>query len=309
MPGPPCCWWGSPRATPPPRTSPRRPARIDADQELIGSGTANVTAGLLGGLAVSGSLSKSAAAQRAGARSQMANLVTGAVVLATLLFLAPVFERLPEPVLAAVVIVAVLRSADPRRVAQLWAVNRLDFAAGLITFVLVLVWETLPAMIVGVVLSLAFLVRRASFPDVVELRRAADGTFHRADIGPTGPEAGVPVLRFEGPLLYASAGRLLAGARTLVAARPGAHRLVVDGEMMADLDTTGAETLEMLDDELAAQGIELRLARVHDRARRQLERSRLAERFAGRLHSSVIAAADAPAADASPGPWEKRPLG
>jgi SulP family sulfate permease len=139
---------------------------VDADQELVGSGAANIASGLVGGLAVSGSLSKSSAAQDAGARSQVSNLVAGLVVLATLLFLAPVFEKLPEPVLSAVVIVAVLPSANPRRVWALWPVNRLDFVAGLITFVLVLVWETLPAMIVAVVLSLAFVVRRASFPDV-----------------------------------------------------------------------------------------------------------------------------------------------
>ncbi len=269
---------------------------IDPDQELVGAGAANLAAGLVGGLAVSGSLSKSAASQAAGARSQLANLTGGLVVLATLLFLAPVFEQLPEAVLAAVVIVAVLPSADPRRVARLWSVNRLDFAAGLTTFVLVLVWETLPAMIVGVALSLAFLVRRASFPDVVELRRGPGGVFTRVGVGAV-PEttlvSPVAVLRFEGPLVYANADRLLHAARALVAARTGLLRLVLDAEMVSDLDTTGAEILERLDDDLAASGIELRIARLHTRARAQLDRSHLATRFAGRL-DPTIAQADPP---------------
>lgn len=268
---------------------------VDADQELIGSGAANLGAGLLGGIAVGGSLSKSAASQAAGAHTQVANLVGGLVVLATLLFLGPLFEDLPEPVLAAVVIVAVLGSADPRRVIRLWSVNRLDFAAAGVTFVLVLVWETLPAMVTGVVLSLAFLVRRASFPDVVELRADATGRFRRTSDTSVGADSPVRVLRFEAPLVYANADRLVRACRALVDELPGrVGRLVLDAEMWSDLDSTGAEALTEVDDELAERGIELRLARVHLRAAAQLERSRLTDRFAGRIDDRVIDAVDAP---------------
>lgn len=262
---------------------------VDPDQELFASGAANFASGLMGGLAVGGSLSKSAASQNAGARSQMANLVAGLIVLATLLFLAPVFRDLPEPVLAAVVIVAVLGSADPRCVIRQWAVNRVDFAAGLATFTLVLVWETLPAMIVGVVLSLAFVVRRASFPDVVELRRDETGVFTVR--GTTEPDAiGALVLRFEGPLIYANVDRLRQAASILVDRHPDVARLVVDGEMISDLDTSGAEGLVRLDEDLAARGIVLHLCRMHIRARAQMQRSMLRERFAGRTHPSIPAA-------------------
>jgi high affinity sulfate transporter 1 len=268
---------------------------VDADQELIGSGAANLGAGLLGGIAVGGSLSKSAASQAAGARTQVANLVGGLVVLATLLFLGPLFEDLPEPVLAAVVIVAVLGSADPRRVVRLWSVNRLDFAAAGATFVLVLVWETLPAMAAGVALSLAFLVRRASFPDVVELRADATGRFRRTSGTSVGVDSPVRVLRFEAPLVYANADRLVQACRALLAEpTTGVERVVLDAEMWSDLDSTGAEVLSHLDDELAERGIELRLARVHLRAAAQLERSGLTDRFAGRIDDRVIDAVDAP---------------
>ena len=270
---------------------------IDPDQELIASGAANVGAGVLGGLAVSGSLSKSAASQAAGARTQVANLTGGILVLATLLFLAPVFEELPEPVLAAVVIVAVLRSANPRSLISLWLVNRLDFIAGLTTFVLVIVWETLPAMVVGVLLSLAFVVRRASFPDVTELAADDRGVFRRTSDGAV-PDDRVSVVRFEGPLIYASASRLGAAVHTLIERRADTDRIVVDAEMMSDLDITGAEALMKLDDELADRGVELHLARVHHRMAEQLRRSLLAERFEGRIHARL---ADATRADESPG--------
>ncbi len=260
--------------------------KIDANQELIGSGAANVGAGLLGGIAVSGSLSKSAAAQAAGARTQMANLVAGAIVLGTLLFLAPVFEELPEPVLAAIVIVAVAGSASPQRVFRLWEVNRLDFWAGAITFALVLVWETLPAMIVGVLLSLAFLVRRASFPDVVELGRDENGAFRRTGDG-VAADPRVAILRFAAPLVYANAERLTTAATALLERREVTERLVLDAEMISDLDTSGAEVLVALDDDLSEAGVELHLARVHVRARSQIGRSHLADRFDGRIHARV----------------------
>jgi high affinity sulfate transporter 1 len=272
---------------------------IDPDQELIGAGTASIASSFAGGLAVSGSLSKSAASEAAGARTQVTNLVAGAVVIATLLFLAPVFENLPEPVLASVVIVAVLRSANPMRVTEVWSINRLDFAAAMTTFVLVLVWETLPAMIVGVVLSLAFVVHRASFPDVVALRRRGD-EFMRPDAeGVDGAElddvAGVAVMRFEAPLVYANGDRLLRAARRLVGARDDLHRFVLDAEMIADIDATGAARLVALDDWLRERHIELHLARVHTRARHQIARSRLRDRFAGRTHPTVHDAVGVPA--------------
>ncbi|MCB0965692.1 MAG: SulP family inorganic anion transporter [Ilumatobacter sp.] len=279
---------------------------VDGDQELVGSGAANMAAGLVGGLTVSGSLSKSAAAEEAGARTQMSNLVSGVVLVATLLFLAPVFERLPEPVLAGVVIAAVLKSADPRRVVGLWRVNRFDFAAGLVTFTLAIVWEALPAILIGVALSLTFLVRRATFPDVVELRRDSNGVFRRFDgaVPPAGGEGGddatdsVAVMRLEGSLTYANAERFLRAGRTL-GGREGVRRVVIDAEMIADLDTTGAEALERLDDELRAEGVDLRLAALHRRARDQIGRSRLADRFAGRLVDGIDEAVGDDSADPS----------
>lgn len=281
----------------------RTGAVVDADQELVGSGAANIASGLLGGLAVSGSLSKSSASMAAGSRTQLANLTSGLLVLATLLFLAPVFEKLPEPVLAGVVIVAVLRSANPRRVVDLWQVNRLDFAAGLTTFVLVLVWDTLPAMLVGVALSLVFVVRRASFPDVVRLSRDSHGTFRRtAGSGASLEQGRVAVVRFEAPLIYANCDRLHVAVRTLLLENDALARVVIDAEMISDLDYSGAETLEAIDDDLAGRNIELVLARAHGRARGQIGRSGLARRFEGRLASSVDEAATLPDVPDTPAP-------
>ncbi|MEK8226728.1 STAS domain-containing protein [Oerskovia sp. M15] len=205
------------------------------------------------------------------------------------------FEQLPEPVLSAVVIVAVVGSANPTRVWAIWRVNRPDFAASVVTFVLVLVWETLPAMIVGIVLSLAFVVHRASFPDVLELRGAAgpDGPIHAVTGTSTDPPpaADVAILRFEVPLIYANAERFVRAALRLVEGRAELTRLVVDAEMLSDLDASGADRLQRLDDELSERGITLHLARMHTRARAQMKRSSLDPRFKGRIHPTLADAA------------------
>lgn len=184
-----------------------------------------------------------------------------------------------------------------------------------------LVWETLPAMIVGVLLSLAFLVRRASFPHVVEVRRTADGLYREftpqvvdtssrgsapqmpglpdapsasdASDAPDVPDttdASDAVIRFEASLLYANAIRLERAIHTLRAERPDLRRLVLDAEMISDLDSDGAEMLTRVDEQLGQAGIELRLARVHRYARLQMRRSGLDQRFEGRMFSHVIEA-------------------
>jgi sulfate permease, SulP family len=152
-------------------------------------------------------------------------------------------------------------------------------------------------------LSLAFVVRRASFPDVREIRRGQvgpDGPFHAvtgaSDDPP--PSADVAILRFEAPLIYANAERFARAARRL-ADRAGVDRLVFDAEMLSDLDTSGAEELLKLDDELAGKGISLHLARVHSRAREQMARSSLGPRFVGRTHPTL---ADAVSTSTPPQP-------
>jgi MFS superfamily sulfate permease-like transporter len=99
------------------------------------------------------------------------------------------------------------------------------------------------------------------------------------------------VVRFEAPLVYANASRFHHVLHDLPATRPGLRRIVLDAEMVSDIDSTGAEALAAIDDELAAQGIELVIARLHERGRAQLERSRLDERFVGRSYPAVHDAA------------------
>jgi len=114
---------------------------LDTNQEFRAYGAGNIGAGLLGGMVVTGSLSKSTDAMSAGAKTQMSNIFLAGMVLLTLAFFAPLFQWLPETVLAASVINGMVNSASPRKMEKLWRINKVDFALGLITFLLVLVLE------------------------------------------------------------------------------------------------------------------------------------------------------------------------
>jgi len=249
---------------------------IDADQELIAYGVSNVGAGLSAGMVVAGSLSKSKANEASGAKSQLSNVVNALVVLLTLLFLAALFENLPLATLAAVVIHALWSSSDPRKLAPFWQMNRFDFVLGAITLVAVLLFDTLPAVVIGVVLSLVVLIYRVSFPRSVELGRdPATGEFEDLDLHPEAERVpGVCVYRFDAPLAYSNAHAFVDGARQLVrASDPTPHTFVVDGEVMGGIDSTGLEALAELVDLLEGVGIKVVLARFHRRAVEEIRRN------------------------------------
>jgi MFS superfamily sulfate permease-like transporter len=187
-------------------------------------------------------------------------------VLLTLLFLAALFENLPLATLAAVVIHALWRSSDPRKLAPFWQMNRFDFVLGAITLVAVLLFDTLPAVVIGVVLSLVVLIYRVSFPRSAELGRdPATGEFEDLDLHPEAERVpGVCVYRFDAPLAYSNAHAFVDGARQLVrASDPTPHTFVVDGEVMGGIDSTGLEALSELVDLMESAGIKVVLARFH----------------------------------------------
>jgi MFS superfamily sulfate permease-like transporter len=188
------------------------------------------------------------------------------LVVLTLLFLAPFFERLPEATLAAIVINALWHSANPRKLAPVWKVTRVEFWLAVVVLVAVLALDTLPAIALGVIISLALLIYHTSFPNTTELRRdRATGSFEsRAFHEDAEQIPGVVVYRFEAPLIYANAGSFGDAARDLVdAADPPPRLLVVDCGEMFMTDYTGTEALDGLVKDMRERDVEVRLARVH----------------------------------------------
>jgi high affinity sulfate transporter 1 len=260
--------------------------QLDSDQEFRALGISNLGSGVLGGMSVAGSLSKTAAAASAGAKTQMANIILAGLVLLTLAFLAPAFQWLPETVLAAVVINALWGAANPSKVTWMWGIDKVEFAIAAITLVLVLSLDLLPAMIAGVVISIGFMVYRISFPAREVLGRVPDsGDFVTTDWiyghrrGTAHPDAepvpGVIVYRFAAPLFFANAEAFVESGQALLVAAGEAgnlpHTMVIDFEEVFLVDGNGATAITNLFEYAQRYEIDIVFARVHENTHKIME--------------------------------------
>ncbi len=253
----------------------RENQQIDANRELISLGAANLGAGISGGFAVNGSLSKTAVNSTAGGRTQLVGLIAAGLTILTLFLLTGFFERLPVATLAAVVIAALVELIDFSTLRDYYGVYtkrlgraygfaaRADFIAAVSAMLGVMVFGVLAGLFTGVLISLLLLLYRTSRPPVAELGRVpgASGHFSDLDRHPENQRVdGVAVLRIEGGLYFANATPLAAEIRS-AAHRDDVHAVVVDAETVPFIDVTAAQILDQLARELQADGIRLVIAR------------------------------------------------
>jgi SulP family sulfate permease len=275
---------------------------VDANQEMVANGLANLGAGLLQGFAVNGSLSKSAAGEAAGGRTQVVALVCAVLALATLLFLTGLFTYLPEATLGAIVIVALRKYYSLASLKRLYRVRRADFALSASALAGVLLFGVLPGVVIGVVLSLALLILRESSPNSAVLGRRPGGDDF-ADLVTHPDYSAIPgliIYRFDGPLVFPTADRFADEVRALVRVgtpvagtgakgaqgktaepvsvpgpRDPVRALVLDLEATADMDTTAADQLADLLTALRRSGVRVMLARLHGPVRDFMEKDGL----------------------------------
>jgi high affinity sulfate transporter 1 len=238
---------------------------VDPDRELLAYGAGAIGAGILQGMPPSGSLSKSAATQKAGARTAMAFVVSVALVVLTILFLTGLFVNLPEAALAAIVIHAVMGMIKPLKIWGLRQVRVPDFWLALFAFLGVLLIGVMAGIVIGVVLSLLLLLLRLGSPHTAVLGRDPDRGFVDMSVNPAAvPVPGVLVLRVDGPLVFASIDGALDDLRAAMDAAPEPPRVVVlDLSATYEIDVTAADALASLAEDLRHAGTELRFARAH----------------------------------------------
>jgi sulfate permease, SulP family len=249
---------------------------IEPNRELVGLGAANLGAALSSGMVVNGSLSKTAVNGSSGAQTQLSGIVCAVMTVITLLFLTGLFEKLPEATLAAVVIAALVELVDlpalaelyhlySRRLGQFYGLAaRPDFIAAVAAMLGVLIFDTLPGLFIGIIVSLLLLLYWVSKPHVAELGAVpgAAGLFVDRDRHPESePPPGVVIARVEGGLFFANADAVRNALRA-EAARPGTRVVVLDGETMPFVDVTAVRMLVELTDTLDAAGV--RFALAHD---------------------------------------------
>ena len=244
---------------------------------MIGIGVANLAAGLFQGFPVSTSGSRTAVAERAGARSQLTGLVGAALIVLTIVVLPGLFRNLPQPALAAVVISAAVSLADVPGTARLWKQRRTEFSLSIAAFLAVALLGVLPGIAVAVALSILNVFRRAWRPYAAELGNVEElRGWHDLRSYPDAEQVpGLVVYRFDAPLIFANSSTFRDEVRRLAAADPPPAWILVAAEPMTDVDTTAADMLEDLDEELNERGISLAFAEMKDQVRHKIERYEL----------------------------------
>ncbi|MFG1318794.1 SulP family inorganic anion transporter [Xanthobacter autotrophicus] len=255
--------WGTIRAL-----SLRHGEAVEADRELAALGFANMASALAQGMPVGAGFSAGNASEAAGAATRATAIVTALGLAVLVIFGGTFVARLPEPVLAAVVIAALVHALDPAPLVRLWALGRDQYVA-VAAAVAVLALGVLNGMLVAIALSLTAVVQRLATPQVAQLGRL--GTTHDYVDLDRHPDAvapkGIAIWRPAQPLFFANADRIMGIIATSSRAEPGLHAVVVSLEESFDLDSTALDALVEFDAVMRQAGLRLQLARAHDRVR------------------------------------------
>ena len=249
--------------------------RFDANQELLALGAGNLLAGLGRGFPVSGGMSQSLVNESAGARTPLSGLVAALFTLIVTLFASGLLRNLPQPVLAAIVLAAVMSLVDVAALQHIWRFSRAEFFVAIAALFGVLGSGPVNGVLLGAAISIVLLIRRAARPRVTELARVP-GTTYFADRS-RHPEnesiPGVLVVRSESALLYFNVEHVRERVFELLSARPEAIRLVVFFlGAVPTVDLAGAELLAELHRTLRARGVAFRVADAHGEVRDALRR-------------------------------------
>lgn len=269
---------------------------IDADQELIALGAANVNSGLFGGFVADVSLSSTATGEEAGARTQLSSLVTAALILITVILLAPLFSNLPNAVLAAIVITSVISLMDVGELRRFYAANRIDFVLAMVALFGVITTDVLTGLMIAVFLSLIIILYRASRPYVAVLGKIPGQKAAYDDVTRHPDSEQIPgllIVRLDAPLYFLNAHVARSQIMELIAAGNPPEAVLINLGASADLDIASLDMLNELVVDLEEAGTSVLLAQVRGGVRDRLHQSGiLGEIGEDRVYLSVSAAVD-----------------
>jgi high affinity sulfate transporter 1 len=244
----------------------RRGEEVDANQEMIGIGSANVAAGFFQGFAVSTSSSRTAVAEQSGARTQLTGLVGAGLVALLVVVFTSLVADLPQTALAAVVISAAISLLDIPALVRYLKVRKTSLALSLVATAGVVFLGVLEGILLAVVMSILLFFHRSWWPHGEVLGRIPGREGWHTVNGSPGAEQhpGVIVYRWEAPLFFANSGMFRQQIRHLVHRRQP-RWIVLQCEAITDIDVTAADMLERLDVELNAKGIHMAFVEMRSR--------------------------------------------
>ena len=262
------------------------------NRELIALGIGNIAGGFTGGYPTAGGFSRTAVNARAGARTQLASLVTAAVVVLTLVAFTRAFYSLPNAALSAVIVGAVISLVDVRGAKEILRVKREDFYLLVLTFVATLSLGIQYGILVGVGASILLFLVRTTRPHFAVLGRIPDSqTYLNVERHPHAQTVpGIVLVRVDAQFYFGNVSFLRETIRRLVAdAESPVRAIVVEAAGVNQLDSAAAATLSELDEELGLQQVALVLTRVKGPVRDVLHRTGLLEKLAreGRIYLST----------------------
>ncbi len=271
--------------------------RISIDQELFALGMSNVMSSFFQGIFGNGSLSRSPVADENGARTQLYNLIQSALVILTLLFLAPLFSSLPDAVLGAVVIEAVVMGMmDVPEMTRLLHVKPVEFWTAIAALLGVMTFGTLWGVLIGAILSIIWLVAISSNPQIPELgRKPGTQAFYDIANHPDGETyPGLLILRFDGGLFFVSAGSLGDRIREArIEADEELSGVIISMEGVNFIDTEGADLLRKIALAGIEKNVDVHLARVKPEIIEVMERDGVIEALGpGHIHPDIASAVD-----------------
>jgi SulP family sulfate permease len=266
----------------------RQGRRVDAGQELIALGAANLGAGLTGAYPVAGSFSRSGVAYQTGARTTVSGLFCAAVITATLLFLTPWIARVPMAALAAIIVMSVFSIIDLKGIRQHWHGHRADSLTQLATFGVVLAVSVEAGLIVGIGLSIAFFLRQSSRARMTLVGPVAGtGQVRNVERYPIEASGKVLALRIDEDVFFANAHPIEDGVLERISLRPGYRHLLLVGSSINRIDTTGAEMIARLSRNLAVAGIRVHLSDIKGPVLQQLESAGVTRELTGQIFFSA----------------------
>jgi high affinity sulfate transporter 1 len=267
---------------------------VDADQELLAMGAANISSGMFQGITIDMSLSNTASGEAAGERTQLSSLVSAGLILAVVLFLAPLLKNLPSAVLGAIVLSSILGLFNVEELKRYYAQRKTDFALAITALVGVISTDVMTGLMLAVLLSLVMLLYRASRPYIAVLGKRPDAPGQYIDVSRHADAVFVPglvILRLDAPLYFFNANV----ARTQILARtqadPPPQAILLDLGASADLDIGTSDMLQALISDLRDDRIDLLLAQVRGSVRDRMRLTGLLEHIGtGNIYMTVDAA-------------------
>jgi sulfate permease, SulP family len=250
----------------------RRRTRINAHQELIALGAANIGAAFTGAYPVAGSFSRSSVNYQTGARTPVSSLVCMVVIVLTLLFFTPLFARLPQAALAAIIVISVVGLVDLQGARKHWRVHRDDSITEIATFAVVLGFGIETGLLTGVALSIAFFVRQSSRPHVTLVGRIGDTSqFRNVRRYDTETVSQIAAIRIDENIFFANTNQIENKLLKIVQRRPGTHHVLLVCSAVNRIDISGLEMLSRINQSFAAMGIKLHLSDVKGPVMDQLQ--------------------------------------